>query len=393
MDNICDYCAGCAACTNICPRDAISMHKDNEGFYKYTIDSNKCIDCGLCQEVCPESDRVCIHKENNYGQKYYAARNKNLSCVRESSSGGAFSSFAKTIINKGGSVYGVIIEYPECKITYKRAICIEDTYPMRGSKYIQAELSKELVVALLDDIKNARPVLFAGTSCYVKGIQNLIKKKGLQGDNIFFMDFVCAGVISPHLWEKEVNHYAEKLGELTKVSFREKWYGWRDFNFLWQSNNKKERVRFTLSNIGLLQSKSEAIGKHCNNCKYRSYDRPGDITVGDFWNEQYLPKKWWDDKGVSALLVNTHKGEALLNASSEGLEIIAVEKTMVFNSRFISKETTIDNSLRARMYADARDLEYKKFIEKWINVSFANKFILGFIRPIFLKMGIHRFKK
>lgn len=46
-------CCGCAACANICPKSAITMNRDNEGFEFPFIDKDKCIDCSLCAKVCP----------------------------------------------------------------------------------------------------------------------------------------------------------------------------------------------------------------------------------------------------------------------------------------------------------------------------------------------------
>lgn len=48
-----EKCCGCTACLSICPKQAISMKKDKEGFFYAVIDSQKCIDCGLCKKVCP----------------------------------------------------------------------------------------------------------------------------------------------------------------------------------------------------------------------------------------------------------------------------------------------------------------------------------------------------
>ena len=46
-------CTGCHACMNICPKNAITMQADSEGFKYPVIDKDKCIDCGLCCKVCP----------------------------------------------------------------------------------------------------------------------------------------------------------------------------------------------------------------------------------------------------------------------------------------------------------------------------------------------------
>lgn len=46
-------CCGCTACYAICPKSAISMVEDEEGFEYPKIDDVKCVRCGMCLTVCP----------------------------------------------------------------------------------------------------------------------------------------------------------------------------------------------------------------------------------------------------------------------------------------------------------------------------------------------------
>lgn len=45
-------CCGCTACYAICPKGAISMLPDEEGFLYPTIDKEKCVKCYACVKVC-----------------------------------------------------------------------------------------------------------------------------------------------------------------------------------------------------------------------------------------------------------------------------------------------------------------------------------------------------
>ena len=46
-------CTGCGACMQACPKQAIRMEEDREGFPTPAISQELCVECGLCQKVCP----------------------------------------------------------------------------------------------------------------------------------------------------------------------------------------------------------------------------------------------------------------------------------------------------------------------------------------------------
>ncbi len=48
-----EECCGCSACYSICPKSAITMEADEEGFDYPKIDESKCSHCYMCIKVCP----------------------------------------------------------------------------------------------------------------------------------------------------------------------------------------------------------------------------------------------------------------------------------------------------------------------------------------------------
>ena len=70
------HCTGCTACKAACPKQCISMVQDEEGFLYPKADMEKCIDCGVCEKVCPIQSPI----KPTVKQTAYAAvtRDKNI---------------------------------------------------------------------------------------------------------------------------------------------------------------------------------------------------------------------------------------------------------------------------------------------------------------------------
>ena len=101
------YCYGCKNCENICPKGAIKIVQNEEGFDMPQIDSNKCIECGLCEKVCPHCNfkKLDINIEE---KEWYSSYLKNEEERKKSTSGGIFPALAKAILNENGVICGCV---------------------------------------------------------------------------------------------------------------------------------------------------------------------------------------------------------------------------------------------------------------------------------------------
>lgn len=77
-------CIGCMNCVYICSRKAINIHRDCRGFDIPNIDSKKCIECGMCNQVCPQNNLLLQQQK----QKAYAYVIKDKNNVFLCQSGG-----------------------------------------------------------------------------------------------------------------------------------------------------------------------------------------------------------------------------------------------------------------------------------------------------------------
>ena len=131
-----NYCSGCAACSNRCPVDAITMKADHEGFLFPQIEHEICIDCGVCHEVCPALNEKEVDKKRDVKCLAVMASDE---IRKTSSSGGMFTLAAKYILKKGGVVVGAAWD-DEFELNHIIVRDEKELYKLRGSKYIQSKI-------------------------------------------------------------------------------------------------------------------------------------------------------------------------------------------------------------------------------------------------------------
>lgn len=99
-------CTGCSLCSAVCPKSAIAMSADEEGFLYPKCNTALCINCGICLKECPS--RKDIPKKE--GQRFYEAKAKDDALRKSSTSGGIFGLLAQKVLEEHGCVYGAGFE-------------------------------------------------------------------------------------------------------------------------------------------------------------------------------------------------------------------------------------------------------------------------------------------
>lgn len=314
-------CCGCTACASICPKDAITMEPDTLGFKYPKVDLDKCIDCGLCEKVCAFNDNY--DKSPNLKEpEIYAARHKDIHEIETSRSGAAFIAISDYILENGGIVYGVGYK-DHFRVAHKRATTKEERNEFKGSKYVQSDLDG-IFRQVKEDLKQGNTVLFSGTPCQTAGLNSYIGKKFRE--NLVLVDIVCHGVPSPYIWQDYLTYLENKYkSKIIKVNFRDKsrigWSGHIE-SFVFANKNKVE-----LDVFKYLFGKNIMLRSSCGSCVFTNFNRPSDITIGDYWGWEKISKDFNDDnKGCSLLFINTIKGQILLNKISSNLFLLKSDK-------------------------------------------------------------------
>ena len=196
IDQIGKNCTGCYACVSKCPRGCIRMLEDEEGFWYPQIREDQCVGCGLCEKACPVLTAL-PNSKTEQDIRVYAVMHTDEQTRSVSSSGGAFSALAETVLEQGGAVFGAAFDenYDVHHICVERA---EDLPKLRGSKYVQSRIGDAYRQAETI-LKSGRPVLFSGTACQTSGLLGYL---GKDYDNLYPQDLICHGVPSPMVWRK-----------------------------------------------------------------------------------------------------------------------------------------------------------------------------------------------
>ena len=308
-------CSSCAACANVCARNAISLQLDAEGFYRPVIDAGKCVECGACERACPWNKPIENPNVANVSPKTVAAYAKDEPVRLLSSSGGIFSVLAERILDDGGVVIGVAQTAP----THFGHIVVDnkaDLAKLRGSKYVQADvgLVYREVRSLL---KAGRKVLFSGTPCQVAGLYSVLGNAASA--DLFTVDIVCHGTPSVKVFEKFIRELeTARKAPFEKVNFRDKSTGWGGYSLsysfgdgqpLLEPHARSKYMRLFLSRI--CQNDS------CAECHYRKLPRIADITLGDYWGISKYHPEMNDNKGTSVVLLNTTPGSMLFESVAD----------------------------------------------------------------------------
>ena len=379
-----EKCFGCGACQQICPKNAISMVPDSEGFLRPEVNEELCVNCGLCQKACPaESVTLCTGEK-----KAYALKHKEDAKRQKATSGGAFIALSDAVLEQSGVVYGVIYN-EEWKAVHTRATSRRERDPMCGSKYVQSDCGDTFAQAA-EDLKSGKLVLYTGTSCQIDGLQHYLKLKNIPTDTLVTVGLICHGAPSPLMWQEHLNNIrARRNKEIAGYAHRSKVRGWHEHNeqITYVDGTKEYYTKLSQNHKDLFYGHF-IVRPSCTLCPYAPEPYAADITIADFWGCEDLMPEIDDNKGVSLVLINSQKGQTLLD-SCDDVTLWEVDRSEAMGHNH--QKPCNPHPQRAQFWEDYRQHGYLFVCSKYAQDSFKGRILYGGkkrLRALLVKLKI-----
>lgn len=384
MPNICNgkvNCYGCEGCAEVCPKKAITMIEDIEGFCYPEIDERKCVDCGLCEKVCP---KINPPKANDGFKIFYGGYSKNSKIRDLSTSGGIFSTIVGAWKHDDYAVFGV--EYNGFQTIH---VCHnkndDDIVKFRKSKYIQSHINGCYKQAF-ELLKEGKSVLFSGTPCQIAAFCNYPGvAKYRNTDQLLTVEVVCEGFPSPVYMRKYVKYLENKYGnKVTAVDYRYKdnkrWdYEVMKIDF---QNGRTKKIDRWFNPFWIFWSDRLMSRPSCASCDFRKSERVADITLGDLWGvHKYCPDLYGNNGGATLIACNSNKGCDVLEKIKDQIygHELAADEALKYQRPL--RVIVPANPQRDEFMHDLCSMDYVSLCKKWNPKSslktLFSKYIIG----------------
>lgn len=386
-----EECCGCNACGDACPKGCITFKEDIEGFGYPVVDETKCVDCGLCDKVCPELNIVDL-KKNDYPQPAHtiAAINKKMSARWDSTSGGAFSALADAMYEEGGYVSGAIYN-EDFSVRNFISNNPDDLKKLRSSKYLQSK-AEGIYKEIRDLLRKGEKVLACGTPCQMAALRSFLRK---DYDNLIIVDFICRGVNSPKVYRKYLDSLERKFGgKVVYVKAKNKELGWRYLT---------RKVVFDNGKVyyGVHMQDDFRRGYHtnvfcrpsCYSCQYKGFPRMADITIADYWGIEKVDPNMDNNIGTSMILLNSNKGIAYFEKVKDKLEWEETKFESILPGNIALRKSIEPARIdRNKFFEDLDKGTFEEVTAKYFPLIQKKKTLKGKVKTV-LKAGYYFYKR
>ena len=376
-------CCGCEACSNICPQKCITMVQDDWGFYYPRIDENNCIDCILCEKVCPFRQQKSCNRVSAY-----VVQSKDKSILEKSAAGGAFTTLSKCILENGGVSVGA--SFNNKIIMHTIVDNLNEVTTHSSSKYVQSRMFN-IYNEVKEMLESGTVVLFSGTPCQVNALKNYLM---VEHENLYTVDLICSGVASPKVFDEYIKYMEQNYAEVKSVNFKFKKYGYHSsamqLEFVDGKVYSRSRLTDYMSNI---YTSYIAMRPSCYFCKTKGMNRRSDLTIYDAWHYYELTGKPDNELGHTNVIINTLKGNDLFEKFKDNFVMHSVDLNMAINLDGNVYDRSISVNQASRDFFKCFNIYgLTKAIKKYSDISPISYFKEA-IKPLLYRFGLLKIVK
>lgn len=379
-----DYCTGCSACAYVCTKKAISMIPNNIGIILPQINNNLCINCGLCQKICPILAPPQLYKPI----KAYAAWHNDTHERVKSASGAIAAAAYKFALSSGMNIVGAI-QNEDFSVDVIISDKIDDIELFRNSKYVFSSI-KNLLPSLKRSIKDRKRVLIIALPCQIAAIRKCFPKQDL----FIYADIVCHGSTPTEYLQQHIRKIELETGKKAKnMFFRDPYSYTHTYTFsLYDNSGKRFYAKRTIN------GDTYQIGYHriisyrnnCFNCLFAKPERVGDFTLCDYSGLGKITSFEYNHINTSCILINNKNGELFLKPLIENNIITAIERPIIEPIKGNRQLQKPCKKSIARKDFEKQIIRYNGDFEKAMNIVIHNmytrkKFLFWIDLPIRLK--------
>lgn len=318
-----------------CKRNLIDLIIDKDGFFEPQVDTENCVNCGLCRDVC---SFINTNDEFKAVVSGYGAWSNNEEVRSSCSSGGIAYEISRYLLEQGFKICAVRYNPERNVAEHYIADNLDNLEESKGSKYIQS-----YTIDAFREIDINRKYLIIGTPCQISSIRRAVRRLNRE-TNFVLIDFFCHGVPSKLIWDKYFHSIKRNVGKIRHVSWRNKSKGWHDSWVLNVKGTKRDLESFWTKGdkFYTLFLSDTCLNKACyDNCRFKGVNSHADIRLGDAWGKVYGD----NEKGVSIALSFSELGESILKECGCYLESKAIEELTELQMRDCPKRPELYNKI------------------------------------------------
>lgn len=317
-----ETCCGCASCVDACPKSALSLVEDKNGFMNISVNEDACVGCHLCETQCHIFHPERLTRNDARLVRPMAGWSTREEIIAKSASGGIFAQLAYEFLDPALSevryVYGAALQ-EDSSTRHIEIQTREQLDSLQNSKYQHSDTTG-IYRQVRTRLQEGAKVLFSGVPCQIAALYSFLGKDKEHFNRLYTCEVLCHGVPTHALHRTALR--VEKAKQILYYRTKE--------GTGWINNNNRLTYRMPDGKIitkrrhvydFLFRSYLEFsfTRPNCFHCPYAHIDRVSDLTLADFWGWNLSPEKekYRNYMGVSAILANSEKGRQWLSSSQE----------------------------------------------------------------------------